>query len=313
MEDYILEIDSSQRDPNIYSDPNDYTVYLNKHIYNAESISLVTGKIPVTQTLINRGNKQFQIDDVTIVLDEKNYSNGHILASDLQTALQTTNVNSVTYTSNTSTLLFQGSDPFSFKFYSGSNGYSTNSEVGTPFNVLGLPARDTEFSTQLESGHLDFLGPTNLIIKITVNDEECMKDVYSYSNNHMNSTYTGRLMMFRDNPNNMLDFKPGDPVQFRFFKGTDKFIDNIRIQWFYNVGNKLIPYNFRGRNHFIKIKIRGSLDKLNVLPRIESQPEDQEESTGHEAVEEHKSSDLKYYITLGILIILVIFIWSRHK
>ena len=103
MDDYIIEIDSSQRDANIYLDPNDYTLNLNKHVYNVERISLITGKIPTTQPLINRGNKQFQVDNQVIVLPEKNYSNGYVLASDLQTSLTSTNVSTVTYMSNTFT------------------------------------------------------------------------------------------------------------------------------------------------------------------------------------------------------------------
>tara|TARA_B110000977_G_scaffold180652_1_gene240520 strand:+ start:708 stop:1652 length:945 start_codon:yes stop_codon:yes gene_type:complete len=308
MDDYIIEIDSSQRDANIYLDPNDYTLNLNKHVYNVERISLITGKIPTTQPLINRGNKQFQVDNQVIVLPEKNYSNGYVLASDLQTSLTSTNVSTVTYMSNTNTLSFDGGvNKFSFKFHSGSNGFSSSTEYGTPFNVLGFSGIDTPFATTIESGHIDFLGPTNLIIKISTEDEECKKDLYIHDT--MNTTYTGRLMMFRDNKTNMLDYKPTDPVEFKFLKGSDKTVSRLRIQWFYNVGNKLIPYDFSGRNHFLKIKIRGSLDKLSVLPRIELPPPIQVEET--ETVE--KQLDIKFYITLFVFILIVIFIWSRRK
>ena len=309
MEDYIIEIDSSQRNPNIYSDPSDYTVNLNKHVYNVESITLIAGKIPTTQCLINRGNKQFQIDDQTVILPEKNYSNGHVFALDLQDACISTNVSTVTFNSNTNTLLFDGgSNSFSFKFFSGSNGFSDNSEYGTPFNVLGFTGEDTPFDTTLESGHVDFLGPTNIILKISTEDEECMTELYA--NTSMNTTYTGRLIMFRDNPNNMIDYKTGDPVQFKFSKGSNKIVSRLRIQWFYNVANKLIPYDFNGRNHFIKLKIKGSLDKLNVLPRIEQEPEIKEESPDPEPLE--KPSDFKFYITISVFVVLIIFIWSRR-
>lgn len=330
MEDYIIEIDSSQRDPNIYSDPNDYTVYLNKHIYNIESISLVAGKIPTTQHLINGGNRQFQVDDTDVFVPEGNYPNGSLLASNLETALATTNVTSVSFQSNTNTLVFSGSDNFSFKFYSGSNGFSTSSSVGTPFNVLGFNGQDTEFTNSLESGYVDLLGPTNIILKISSNDEECRKELYTTNNEFsfdsnsentgttpMKNTYTGRLNIFKDNNYNMIDFKPGDPVEFKFNKGSDKMTNKLRIQWFYNVGNKMIPYDFNGRNHFIKVKIRGSVDKLNVLPRMNledtPQVETPPEEMSEEPVKEHFHSDLRFYGTLVILFLLVLFIWSRSR
>ena len=325
MEDYIIEIDSSQRDPNIYSEPNDYTVYLNKHIYNVESIELVSGKIPTTQYLINSGNRQLQVDDTVVLIPEGNYSEGDLLASNLATALVgTTNVTSVSYQSNTHNLLFEGTDNFSFKFYSGSNGFSTASTVGTPFNVLGFSGQDTEFTNSLESGYIDLLGPTNLIIKISTNDEECRKDIYTTNDSfsfdsgtwnqsdveHMKNEYTGRLNVFKDNLYNMLDFKHTDPVKFNFNKGSDKVLNKLRIQWFYNVGNKLVPYDFNGRNHFIKLRIKGSTDKLNVLPRFETSLENEQKE---EFSEEHKTeSDWKFYGTLVVIFVLVLFIWSRR-
>ena len=324
MEDYIIEIDSSQRDPNIYSDPNDYTVYLNKHIYGVESIELVCGKIPTTQHLINNGNRQFQVDDTTVLVPEGNYTSGELLASNLATALVgTTNVTSVSYVSNTHSLVFSGTNKFSFRFYSGSNGFSTSSQVGTPFSVLGFSGQDTEFTNHLESGYVDLLGPTNLIIKISCNDEECRKDMYttndSFSFNSstwnytdvgsINNEYTGRLNVFKDNNYNMIDFKPGDPVNFKFSKGSDKSINRLRIQWFYNVGNKLIPYDFNGRNHFIKIKIKGSTDKLSVVPRMSEPVEAHTDSLE----EQETTSDWKYYAILFLIFMGAMFIWSQRK
>tara|TARA_B110000858_G_scaffold198449_1_gene265173 strand:+ start:543 stop:1577 length:1035 start_codon:yes stop_codon:yes gene_type:complete len=327
MEDYIIEIDSSQRDPNIYSDPNDYTIYLNKHIYSVESVELVCGKIPTTQYLINNGNRQFQVDDTTVMIPEGNYTSGELLASNLVTALVgTTNVTSVSYVSNTHSLVFSGTDNFSFKFYSGSNGFSTSSQVGTPFNVLGFSGQDTEFTNRLESGYVDLMGPTNLIIKISCNDEECRKDMYttndsfSFNSNTWNYTdvgslkneYTGRLNIFKDNNYNMIDFKSGDPVNFRFNKCSDKSINRLRIQWFYNVGNKLIPYNFNGRNHFMKIKIRGSTDKLNVLPRMSEISHTEEKKSLEEPGISKNYLDWKYYAVLVLIFAMAVFIWSRH-
>jgi hypothetical protein len=327
MEDYIIEIDSSQRDPNIYSDPNDYTVYLNKHIYNVESIELIAGKIPTTQHLINSGNRQFQVDDTIVSIQEGNYTDGNTLASNLSSSLiGTTNVTSVSYQSNTHTIIFTGTDNFSFKFYSGLNGLNSSTDAGTPFNVLGFSGKDTEFTNYLESGYLDLMGPTNIIIKISTNDEECRKDIYTTSDEFsfdsgtwkktalqpMKNEYTGRLNIFKDNLYNMIDYKPGDPVKFNFSKNADKVLNKIRIQWFYNVGNKLIPYDFNGRNHFMKLRVRGSIDKLNVLPRFEMSPPDKAETKVLEEHHESEKTDWKFWGTLVFILALVLFIWSRR-
>ena len=58
-----------------------------------------------------------------------------------------------------------------------------------------------------------------------------------------------------------------DPIQHTFTKGTGKFIDDLRIRFYYNNGTKLIPYDFGKRNHIIKIEIECSLDKsLGQIP-----------------------------------------------
>lgn len=331
MEEHILDVDSSQRDPTVYPNPNDYVVYLNKRLYNVESIRIVSGKIPTTQYLINNGNRNLQVDDTELQLPVGNYSNGHILASNLQTALVDagTNVTGVSFRSNTNTLVFTGSDDFTFKFYSGSNGFSTNTEYGSPASVLGFTGEDVTSTGQvLESGYVDLLGPTNLIVLISTDDEDCRTKLFTtnndlnfdnntwgYTNVHsMTNLYTGRMNIFRDNNYNTIDFKHGDPIEYKFNKCSDKIINRLRIRWFYNVGNKLIPYEFNNRNHYIKIGIKASDDKLTVLPRVEHVPaeEQDDENITEESSVWTRHSKIRIAVTSFIILILIIFIWSRR-
>ena len=332
MDDYILEIDSSQRDPVSFPNPNEYTVFLNRPMYNVESIELITGKIPLSQHHMNDGNRQLQVDDTVVVFPKRNFSNGSDLATFLQTELGTTNVSTVTFDTDTNRLTFQAGSisapaEFSFKFYSGSNGFSESSSVGTPFNLLGFNAEDTPFAQSVESGVVDLLGPTNLILSISTNDEMCKKDLYTLSDDYlsfsntvvqsnvqMKNIYTARLATFKDNNYNMLDFKQGDIVSHRFNKLTNKYINNLTIRWYWNVGNKLIPYDFNNRNHFIKLRLKGSFDKLSVLPRVENTPDpeyEKQEEEDEQVVKPH--SNMRMIIT-GILIVsLIVIIWLQRR
>ena len=73
MSVYTLDIDSSERDPTIYPDPNDYVIELRNPIYNVKKISLVSARIHASQLLINDRNNTFSLSQSTIVLDNNNY------------------------------------------------------------------------------------------------------------------------------------------------------------------------------------------------------------------------------------------------
>jgi hypothetical protein len=341
MDDHIIEIDSSQRDPVLFPSPSDYTVFLNKPLYNVETLELVTGKIPTTQYTINSGNKQFQVDGRVIVLTERSYLSGADLASNLQDSFiqYASNVDSVTFNSNTFALTFSnllGTSPFSFKFYSGSNGFTSQSAVGTPCNVLGFAPVDTTPTIQLTSGVIELIGQTNVILRITTNGDDCKKKVYttndafSFNSNTwastnvstMNNIYMGRLITFKDHHCNMIDYKPGDVVKYTFDKGTAKYVQSLRIRWYYNLGNKLVAYDFNNRNHFIKLKIKGSTDKLSGLPKELKPIADEEEDPPVQVVEEAEETEevekpvlhsrTRVIITSLVILALIMFIVLRR-
>lgn len=259
MSKHIIEFDSSERDPVDFPSPNDYTVHLSKPIYDVSDIKLISARIPKSQPTINYGNKQFDVDGTTVVLNENVYSNAHVFASDLDTQL---GVNyTVTYDDNTQKLTFEhASTDFTFEFYGGSNGYATSSTVGTPATVMGFEGANVSSSSQiLVSNVVDLSGPGSIILRLSSGDDVLKQEVYTNI-----EYYTGRILT--GNPSEeIIEFTYFDDiVDERFHTGHLKVIDSIRVQMFWNNGKKLIPYDFKGRNHVLKFEVTCNTDKLNT-------------------------------------------------
>jgi len=288
--EHILEVDSSERDCIEFPNPNDYTVALNTPIYNITNLKLISARIPTFQFMINAGNKQFDVDNRTIILTEGNYD-GTSLASMLQTSLAppTSNIDTVSFTSGTNALTFSNtlSKNFSMKFYSGSNGYTSKTVYGTPATVLGFQAIDTPFTSTITSGAIDLTGPSNLIIRVACNDDDLEKALYvdgatfSFGSNTYNIDYPpvlepfymGRIIAFSDTKS-FIELKgANDAVEFYFHRGPVKVATKLRFRWYYNNCNKLVPYDFRGQNHFMKFKLTGVTDKFKIRDKEDLYPE----------------------------------------
>jgi hypothetical protein len=276
-----LDVDSSERDPTVYPSPNDYTFKLNKILYGVTKIKLTDARIPNVQNLINTGNKQFQLDNSTYILREATYSNGTDLASNIQTTLVGSNVSIVSFNSNTSTLSFSNvgtSNAFSFKFYSGSNGYATSSTVGPPAAVMGFDGSDVRVSTGsnvLVSNVVDLSGPTSVFIRISCRNDTFNKDVYVNGGtftlgdtggptNAMQSIpplYIGRILL--NTLGQITNFNSTNtPIEFDV---PNLNVDEMRIRFYWNNGTKLIPYDFGKRNHIIKFQIECETDRFSKV------------------------------------------------
>src|SRR6056300_1931509 len=62
MEVHTLEIDSSERDYSKYPDPRDYVIDLKNEIYDIQKITLLSARIPNSQTLIHGHNNTFSVN-----------------------------------------------------------------------------------------------------------------------------------------------------------------------------------------------------------------------------------------------------------
>ena len=271
---YTIEIDSSERDPIAFPKSNDYTVKLNRPIYDVSAMTLVSASIPKTQNLINAGNKQFDITTTsgttTKVLTEGTWTNGADFASNIQSQLANfdtlSNNITVAYTSNTNALTFTGTCDFSFKFYTGSNGFSVSSDVGTPAAVFGFSHADTPITSTLVAGTLDLSGPTSFILAISSGATELSRYLYTKdveTQMSLNSFYMGRILCGSANISEYVDFFNLDkPIVHNFYKGNEKSIEDLTVRFYHGNGNKLIKYDFGNRNHILKFEVDCSLDKL---------------------------------------------------
>jgi hypothetical protein len=275
-DEYVIDIDSDERDPAQYPNPNDYVVKLSRPVYDVSNIKVESARIPRSQYLINEGNRQVQVDGTTYILTQGNYD-GNTLATQLQSDLASSNINSVTFEPSLQRLNFTGTNNFSFKFYTGSNGFSTNTVFGTPYEVLGFNALDTAPSSNLFSNVIDLQGASSLILRITSDRGDITKPVhinngeFSFESNVYNANPSGPLNMhyfgrfLSGDETSIEHYFNDDPVESRFHEGNESEITELRIRWYWNIGNKLIPYDFGMRNHILKLKFNCCLDKLKLL------------------------------------------------
>lgn len=266
--EYILDVDSNERDPVKYPNTNDFTIDLNRNLYNVSDLLLVSASVPVTQLTINEGNKHFEVDGTTVTLDEKVYTDGASLAADLETKLAppTSNVSNVVYDPDTLSLTFSNvgtGNNFTFGFRDGNYGSNTNSTTGTPASVLGFP--DLNVSSTggvLTGGVVDFHGPTNLLLRITSGADDLKKKVYKHDGEFL---YTARIIVDKDIGETMFYKGSDDHVEYYFHEGRFKSIDQLRFRFYFINGSKLIPYDFGNRNYILKLKFKSTLDKLIPL------------------------------------------------
>lgn len=298
MGKHIIDIDSTLRDTQLYPNPNSYSLSLSRPLYDVTRIELVSGKIPTTQHLMHAGNNTLPVNGVDVVFPQRNFSNGYELASNLEAQFVAAggDVDSVVFSGDTYSLTFSNTTgiPFTLDF----------SHVGAPASLLGMPRELTSAATEVQSGYIDLLGPSNLVLKVTLGADECKQRIYT-----SNLTATGRLLAFRDNPYNMIDYKETDPVVFEFNGSASKVVDQIHVEWFYNIGEELFPYQFNNRNHIMKMRLLGEQDKLSTIPREHSTPShDDSPSQGEDGQLTTGHSPQRVYMTLGIIGIIVAFI-----
>ena len=318
-----LDVDSGERNPTLYPNPNDYTIKLNKTLYGVTKLSLIEAKLPNCQNLINVGNKQFQLDNETYVLNEATYANGTDLASNLQSSLAGSNISQVTFNTQNNILLFsncgQGNNVFTFKFFSGSNGYASQSLVGPPATVLGFNGTDVGVSAGsnvLVSNVIDLRGPNSLFIRITCRGDDFTRELYvnggtfSFSNTlgetsniaMISPNYMGRIVL-RDNETyyNMTS----KPIEYDV---PSLNIDQLRIRFYWNNGNKLIPYDFGKQNHILKFQLTCEVDRLSKV--YEEGPVDELPPPVDPPPEPFRK-DTIFIIALGFILLLGMFILLR--
>lgn len=268
MKVHTLNIDSSERDTSIYTYANNYVVNLDNPIYDISNIKLVSARIPTPQLMTSATNKTFSVDGVDITLNETNYSNGYVLAEDLDIELAPSNshIDSVIFDEETESLVFsntEASDDFTIEFYNGTNGYLSNtSSLTTPHQIMGFSSKNfTSTNNTLRSGAINLNGPNSLVLKLTTGSDEFTQTVYTST-----PFYTGHILL---DGSDFINFNGADDVLVHHFhSGSQKMIKDVKVEFFYMSHGRLIPYDFRNQDHILKFEITGSTDKLENLPKV---------------------------------------------
>ena len=268
MKVHTLNIDSSERDTSIYTYANNYVVNLDNPIYDISNIKLVSARIPTPQLMTSATNKTFSVDGVDITLNETNYSNGYVLAEDLDIELAPSNshIDSVIFDEETESLVFsntEASDNFTIEFYDGTNGYLSNtSSLTTPHQIMGFSSKNfTSTNNTLRSGAINLNGPNSLVLKLTTGSDEFTQTVYTST-----PFYTGHILL---DGSDFINFNGADDVLVHHFhSGSQKMIKDVKVEFFYMSHGRLIPYDFRNQDHILKFEITGSTDKLENLPKV---------------------------------------------
>jgi hypothetical protein len=320
MKVHILDIDSSERDTNVYTYANNYTVTLKEPIYDVTKIKLVSARIPTPQLTTCSTNKTFSIYDsgapddlIEVTLNETNYADGDALATDLDTLMQPplTCIDQVVFDSDTQALTFSNtiaSNTFSFKFFDGTNGYLSNTAVTTPHQVIGFSSKNPTIGDSIVSGAINLEGPNSLILRMTSGSDEFTKTVYSVT-----PFYTGHLLL---NGTDFINFHHADdPLTHEFYKGPQKYIKDIQLEFFYMSHGRLIPYDFRNQDHVLKFEITCSTDKLEGLPKVplevvEDEVEEPKISIPEMIVDTYRWKD---YLSIGIIIFVGLVLLSLMK
>jgi len=311
MKVHTLDIDSGERDTNVYTYANNYTVTLKEPIYDVTQIRLISARIPTAQLTTCSTNKTFSIHDsgapndlIEITLNETNYTNGTALATDLETLMEPplTLIDQVVFDTDTQALTFSNtevtaSNTFSLNFFDGTNGYLSNAVVTTPHQVLGFSSKNTVESDSVVSGAINLDGPNSLILRISSGPDEFTKTVYSAS-----PFYTGHILM---DGTDVVNFNgTDDPLTHEFYSGPQKYIKELQLKFFYMSNGRLIPYDFRNQDHILKFEITCSTDKLEGLPRVPLEVVEKEMSapiSTPEIVEGVYKWKMEY-ISIGIII-----------
>lgn len=316
MKVHNLTIDSSQRNTDIYQYANSYVITLENPIYDVSEIKLISGRIPTPQTLICDTNNTFTFNNGTqdsdITLPDGNYTLTQLktqLDSNLTSLLSTLSV-TLNATNKTFTITDSASSPATkiFKFKSGTNGYDSNvSPLTTPHQNLGFSSDDYEFTDSITTGYVNLAGSNSLVLKMTVGSDTLTQSVFAST-----PFYTGHILL---DGSEFTNFNGSDDkLTHHFHSGSQKCIQDIKIEFFYMSHGRLIPYDFRNQDHILKFEINCSTDKLEGLPKVPIDEVVQKEEEEEESISIPELKNVYRWewqiVTIAIIGLFLLFLMS---
>lgn len=296
MKVHNFTIDSSQRDPTVHANPNDYTVSLDDAIYDVQQIKLVSGRVPCPQLLINESNQSFSYSQggntYGVTFPPGNYT-GTELAALFHPDFNISYIAS----KNSFGMGTPVGGEITFLFASGNGGgQSANTNI---HEILGLPPTDITMPGNI-FGAANFKGPNSLVLRISSGSEKMNQSVYVSE-----PYYTGHILL--DGTDFVNTNGNDDKLTHEFHSGALKSVKDLRIEFFYMSQGKLIPYDFRNQNHVLKFEITCSTDKLENLTSMSPAEEEKEVVNIPDTTTVEKEKNLYEFKIEWIYITLIVF------
>jgi hypothetical protein len=333
MKVHTLDIDSGERDTAIYEYSNNYSITLKTPLYNVTKLEVVSVRLPRPR-VFNHFNNKFTIRDdfgsydVTIDPLDTTFSSGSVSETTFASYLQNTaipasgcdTVDKVIYTYNHYEFSnLEVSNEFNLDFYNGIDGWTSNViNRTTPNQIFGFNTSNLASSSSVISGGRAGVGvaPKSFVLKISSGSDDLNQDSYTntpfytgvFLNTETDVTYSTYQEYYTFYGND-------DSFVHEFNNGPQREISNLKIEWYYKENNKLIPLDFMNRDHAIKLRIHGSTDKLEGLPKVSPEVINKELPPPPISIPTQLDDVYKWkeYLSIGIIIFVGIVLLSLMR
>lgn len=270
---HIVTFDSSERDLEVWSTPQDFEMTFNTPVYNVDEIAVVSAHIPLTQPTIVQGNSVIPVGGSTLVILNllRFYTDPVTLATELQTELDTQLSGiTVTYDSTHRNFVFSHSAAFGFNWESATypEGY------GPAANLLGFTGVDVQAAPVsgnfvLHSGVVNLTPVRSIFLRLTHGEDDISEPVLTNPDHGM---FFGRVLV--DPSQTTLAMRNGE-VLVRKLKVHIATLDSLRIRLYWNNGTRFFPYDTRNANYLIKFSMECDHVRIQELPDESLQPNEE--------------------------------------
>lgn len=294
--EYIVDIDSGERESG--KPINDYIIKLNRILYDVSHFKLISGRIPMNQTTIHNYNNTFFLNSQSYSILNGDYATVNDLISSFPT------IPNITVTLDFDKIKFENTDTddFSLDFTTGGLGPVLGFDFKVYESVNGI---------LIAPNKLFLDDPTSLLIRVSSGANIMSKEVYKDGFDH---SYTGRVILKQRRDEIVYYSGNSDPIEYKFHEGNWASLDHMRIQFFYSIGSRLVPYDFGGKNHALKCIIKGNTDKLNTFKgkRVDIPPPKPIELESISESKEKTKIDTIYIISGFALVVTLMFLLFKQ-
>lgn len=287
---YYVNLDSSLRDRDVYSRPDQYQFRLDEPIYGVSNIKVAFASIPNSEYLLNQDNRylDFKVGATTYTAELGNAAyfnsegNGGLNVDPVELAAEIKNAvdvaasgiapvfSNITLDFNTSKFTFEAdsgiTDDIEFLFGTGPN------KDQSAARLLGFHD-DTDYTytyvfpnvTTFKSPGLIQLNGLREVLLVLSDGVDKFTQIKAPSS-EVQYNVTGRFPMdvqqgfFYTYRSGSHDF----PIEYKFYEGDKFSLGEIRVELYKSRGDKLQRVNFNGVNNIIQLEITAYTDRMMI-------------------------------------------------